>query len=129
MTGAPGQRGSSGYQLANGDVLRMGEYHIVAALEARKSEDEPLPAVPTSIHTLRPLRRAADNDIGARLNLEELLVPVIDMDPVLPVSAYGQSVSSGSVRALARAQNPRRGSCPRGRRPPRQELPPGCPAA
>ena len=27
------KRGSSGYRLANGDVLRIGEYHIVAALE------------------------------------------------------------------------------------------------
>src|SRR3984893_18252137 len=28
------KRGSSGYRLADGDMLRMGEYHIVAALEA-----------------------------------------------------------------------------------------------
>ena len=33
------KRGSSGYRLTNGDVLRMGEYHIVAALEAPKAED------------------------------------------------------------------------------------------
>jgi type VI secretion system FHA domain protein len=99
------KRGSSGYLLGNGDVLRMGEYHILAAVEARKEqEDDPLPAVPTSIHALRQLRRAGDRDIGARLNLEELLVPVIDMDPVLPVSAYGQAVNSGSVQALARMQ-------------------------
>jgi type VI secretion system protein len=98
------KRGSSGYLLGNGDVLRMGEYHIVAAVEARKEPEEPLPAVPTSIHSLRPLRRAGDRDIGAPLNLEELLVPVIDMDPVLPVGAYGQAVNSGSVQALARMQ-------------------------
>jgi type VI secretion system FHA domain protein len=97
------KRGSSGYLLGNGDVLRMGEYHIVAALEAGKEAEEPLPAVPTSIHALRQLRRAGDRDIGAKLNLAELLVPVIDMDPVLPVGAYGQEVNSGSVRALARA--------------------------
>ncbi len=98
------KRGSSGYLLGTGDVLRMGEYHIVAAVEARQEAEEPLPAVPTTIHALRPLRRAGDRDIGARLNLEELLVPVIDMDPVLPVGAYGQAVNSGSVRALARMQ-------------------------
>jgi type VI secretion system protein len=98
------KRGSSGYLLGHGDVLRMGEYHIVAAVEARKEPEEPLPAVPTSIHSLRPLRRAGDRDIGAPLNLEELLVPVIDMDPVLPVGAYGQAVNSGSVQALARMQ-------------------------
>ena len=92
------KRGSSGYLLGNGDVLRMGEYHIVAAVEARKEPEEPLPAVPTSIHSLRPLRRAGDRDIGAPLNLEELLVPVIDMDPVLPVGAYGQAVIPAPCR-------------------------------
>jgi type VI secretion system FHA domain protein len=84
----------------------MGEYHIVAALDVRKEQDDPLPAVPTSIHALRALRRAGDRDIGARLNLEELLVPVIEMDPVLPVGAYGQAVTSGSVQALARMHDP-----------------------
>src|SRR6267142_2490765 len=38
------KRGSSGYRLADGDILRMGEYHIVAALEARQ-EREDLPEV------------------------------------------------------------------------------------
>src|SRR4029077_14253753 len=40
----------------------------------------------------------------AKLNVEELLVPVIDMDPVLPVGAYGQAVDSGRVHALAHSQ-------------------------
>src|SRR5215475_6262959 len=31
------KRGSSGYRLLNGDVLRIGEYHIVAALESQRS--------------------------------------------------------------------------------------------
>src|ERR1700756_3573752 len=45
------KRGSGGYRLANGDVLRMGEYHIVAALEsAAAAEDIGAAAVPTSIH-------------------------------------------------------------------------------
>ena len=99
------KRGSSGYRLANGDILRMGEYHIVAALEsAGANEDAGAAAVPTSIHALHTLGRGADRDIGAKLNVEELLVPVIDMDPVLPVSAYGQTVDSGRVQALAHAQ-------------------------
>ena len=98
------KRGSAGYRLANGDVLRMGDYHILAALEAHAAPEHPAAAaVPTSIHALRPLGRAADRDIGAKLNVEELLVPVIDMDPVLPVGAYGQSVDSGRVQALAQA--------------------------
>jgi len=29
------KRGSSGYRLANGDMLRIGEYHIVAAVDVR----------------------------------------------------------------------------------------------
>ena len=103
------KRGSSGYRLANGDMLRMGEYHIVAALEARQAQqeqDDAAAAVPTSIHGLRTLGRAADHDIGAPLGLQELLQPANDTDSVsvLPVNAYGQSVDSGRVRALARTQ-------------------------
>jgi type VI secretion system protein len=96
------KRGSGGYRLTNGDVLRMGDYHILAALEAQgASAHEGAAAVPTSIHALRTLGRPADRDIGAKLNVEELLVPVIDMDPVLPVGAYGQAIDSGRVQALA----------------------------
>jgi type VI secretion system FHA domain protein len=101
------KRGSSGYRLANGDMLRMGEYHIVAALEARQAQqnqEEAAAAVPTSIHALRTLGRAPDPDIGASLDLQELLQPANDTDSVLPVNAYGQSVDSGRVRALARTQ-------------------------
>jgi type VI secretion system protein len=98
------KRGSSGYRLANGDVLRIGDYHIVAALEqAEREPDAAAAAVPTSIHALHTLGRATERDIGARLNVEELLVPVIDLDPVLPVNAYGQTVTSGRVQALARS--------------------------
>jgi len=96
------KRGSSGYRLANGDVLRMGEYHIVAALEQGPvPEQAGAAAVPTSIHALRTLGRPGERDIDAQLNVEELLVPVIDMDPILPVGAYGQSVDSDRVRSLA----------------------------
>ncbi len=100
------KRGSSGYRLANGDVLRIGEYHIVAALESQRpaaasQEDPAVAAVPTSIHALRTLGRAPDRDIGAVLNLDELLVPGPQRDPVLPVNAYGQAVESAPVRALA----------------------------
>lgn len=101
------KRGSSGYRLASGDVLRMGEYQIVAAIDADAArEDGAAAAVPTTIHSLRPLGRRVERDIGAQLNVEELLVPVIDLDPVLPVGAYGQSVDSGRVRSLAGAQAP-----------------------
>jgi type VI secretion system protein len=101
------KRGSSGYRLANGDLLRMGEYHIVAALEQQQeAQDTGGAAVPTSIHALKSLGPAAQRDIGAALNVEELLVPVIDMDPPgLPVNAYGQAVHSGRVQALANARH------------------------
>jgi type VI secretion system protein len=97
------KRGSSGYRLANGDVLRMGDYHIVAALDAQERHaEDPAAAVPTSIHALKTFgRRSTDRDIGAPLKVEDLLVPVIDMDPVLPVNAYGQAVNSGRVQALS----------------------------
>jgi len=101
------KRGSSGYRLANGDVLRIGEYHIVAALEAQRAaaaaaeEDPAAAAVPTSIHSLRSLDRTPERDIGAVLNLDELLVPDPRRNPALPVNAYGQAVESGPVRALA----------------------------
>ena len=100
------KRGSSGYRLVNGDVLRIGEYHIVAALESQRAaaagaEDPAAAAVPTSIHALRSLGRAPDADIGAALNLDELLIPEPRRDPVLPVNAYGQVVDSAPVRALA----------------------------
>jgi type VI secretion system protein len=99
------KRGSAGYRLANGDVLRMGDYHILAAVERAGAPEHPAAAaVPTSIHALRTLGRPADRDIGAKLNVEELLVPVIDMDSVLPVGAYGQAIDSGRVQALAQAQ-------------------------
>ncbi len=103
------KRGSSGYRLADGDMLRMGEYHIVAALEARQAQEDAAAAVPTSIHGLRTLGRAADQDIGAPLDLEQLLVPANEADgglPALPVSAYGQSVDSDRVRALGRTREP-----------------------
>jgi type VI secretion system protein len=103
-----GKRGSSGYRLAQGDVLRMGEYHIVASLESAgaSGEEKADAAVPTSIHALRPLGHGVDPDIGAQLDVEELLVrPVIDMDPVLPVGAYGQAVDSDRVQALTRSHD------------------------
>src|SRR5215475_13000064 len=94
------KRGSTGYRIENGDVLRMGDYHILAGLERQNEAQPASAAVPTSIHALRTLGRTTERDIGAKLNVEELLVPVIDLPP-LPVSAYGQAVDSDRVQALA----------------------------
>jgi type VI secretion system protein len=103
------KRGSNGYRLANGDVIRIGEYHILAALEARRAQEradmEDDAAVPTSIHVLRSLD-APDRDIGASLNVDELLLPDSMPVAVLPVNAYGQAVDSGKVLALAESLEP-----------------------
>jgi type VI secretion system FHA domain protein len=98
------KRGSSGYRLLNGDVLRIGEYHIVAALEAQRqaaaSEEDPVAAaVPTSIHALRTLGHSPEPDLGAALNLDELLIPDPKREPELPVNAYGQAIEFALVSA------------------------------
>src|ERR1700756_3343929 len=97
------KRGSGGYRLADGDLLRMGDYHIVAALEARPAQDEAGAAVATGIHALRTVRGPGQDDIGASLDLEQLLVPGNQAGSMLPVGAYAQSVDSDRVRALAPA--------------------------
>ncbi|MGH8303472.1 MAG: type VI secretion system-associated FHA domain protein TagH [Steroidobacteraceae bacterium] len=110
-----GKLGSSGYRLKNGDVLRIGEYQIVAALQSETIPEIPEldsgAAVPTSIHALHPIGRAAQTDIGAMLDLEELLVS----DPAgsggfQPVNAYGQAISQ--ARVAAPAVRPARGADP-----------------
>ena len=90
--------GSSGYRLQNGDVLRLGDYQVVVALETETSPEIPeldsAAAVPTSIHALHPIGRNAQTDIGAMLDLEELLVSDTGgSGSFQPVNAYGQSVA------------------------------------
>jgi len=98
------KRGSSGYRVTHGDLIRMGEYQIVAAVEAQQTQLEAPAAVPTSIHALRTFGRSSEQDIGAPLDLQQLIVPASDTGPVLPVNAYGQTVDSAPVRALTHAQ-------------------------
>lgn len=107
------KRGSSGHRVTNGDVIRMGEYQIVAAVETQQAQPQPPPAVPTSIHTLRTFGRPPEQDIGAPLDLQELIVPPSDTGSVLPVNAYGQAVEyvparppeAGAARAEALEAN------------------------
>ncbi|HEY3786292.1 MAG TPA: type VI secretion system-associated FHA domain protein TagH [Steroidobacteraceae bacterium] len=96
-----------GHQLRNGDIIRVGDYQIVAALEAEPAAEEvPAPRhdtgsgqVPTSIHALRTLGRTAQTDIGAMLNLDDLLVPDSSpSDSFHPVNAYGQAVAQAPAR-------------------------------
>ncbi|MGH8290346.1 MAG: type VI secretion system-associated FHA domain protein TagH [Steroidobacteraceae bacterium] len=89
--------GSSGYRLKNGDLLRLGDYQIVVALEAETVAEIPeldaAGAVPTSIHALQPIGGGAQTDIGAMLDLEELLVSdSMVSGSFQPVNAYGQAV-------------------------------------
>src|SRR4029077_4924644 len=95
----------TGYAPPAGAWLAWVRTQSAAAVENRRSHEQPLAAVPTNIQALRPVSRL-ERDIGAALNLDELLQPAIEVDAVLPVSAYGQSVDSGRVHALARAQMP-----------------------
>jgi type VI secretion system FHA domain protein len=98
--------GSSGYRLQNGDVLRLGDYQIVVALESETvsviPELDSAAAVPTSIHALHTIGRAAQTDIGAMLDLEELLVSdTAGSGNFQPVNAYGQSVAAARVASPA----------------------------
>jgi type VI secretion system protein len=104
------RRGSEGYPIHNGDVIRVGDYQIVAALDAGIEQplaDTGAAAVPTSIHALHTLGRAAQTDIGAMLNLDDLLVPDSPTgESMLPVNAYGQAVMQTPARAGASAPRP-----------------------
>lgn len=107
------------HKLQNGDLLRFGEYQISVALEAEEAADPAAPrtdsvAVPTSIHALKTIGRAAQTDIGASLDLDQLLIPepssndsgpprkvaqAAGLEPVVPPDYAAQSGSqSGGFR-------------------------------
>ncbi len=102
---------AQGHPLRHGDVIRMGDYQIKVALE--KTQPQPTQSgavtdsnqVPTSIHALQGLGRpTAQTDIGAQLNLDDLLLPdSLLMEGAHPVNAYGQSVAAAAPLP-ARAQ-------------------------
>jgi type VI secretion system protein len=104
QTEAVAKLGSRGYRLTNGDVLRIGDYQIVVALDTETVPEIPeldsAAAVPTSIHALHPIGRAAQTDIGAMLDLEELLVSDnAGSGSFQPVNAYGQAIPGTRVAA------------------------------
>jgi type VI secretion system FHA domain protein len=99
---------AEGHLLKTGDVIRLGDYQIVAALEseveqaAAPARDTGAGQVPTSIHALRTLGRAsAQTDIGAMLNLDDLLVPDSPNEVFHPVNAYGQAIAQVPARVVA----------------------------
>jgi type VI secretion system protein len=98
-----------GHQLTTGDIIRMGDYHIVASVDTDAEQpaskaDTGAGQVPTSIHGLRTLGRAsAQTDLGAMLNLDDLLVPDTSPNPTFhPVNAYGQAIAQMPMPAPAR---------------------------
>jgi type VI secretion system protein len=100
----------NGHLLKSGDLIRMGDYQVVAALESDEERLLETPVetgagqVPTSIHALRILGRAsAQTDIGAMLNLDDLLVPDNSNETFHPVNAYGQAVAHVPTLPASRA--------------------------
>src|SRR5215207_3598452 len=67
------------YQLRDGDLLRLGEYHILVALESEPAIPQSehtngaVNGLPTKINTLYPVGHVMDADIGAQLNVHELI--------------------------------------------------------
>jgi type VI secretion system FHA domain protein len=111
----------TGHMLKTGDIVRMGDYQIVAAVENDGEQSAATPpadtgagAVPTSIHALKTLGRAhAQTDIGAMLNLDDLLVPDSSANPSFhPVNAYGQAVAHMPVAAPTRSAAPAAAAIP-----------------
>jgi type VI secretion system FHA domain protein len=93
-------------ELCSGDVLRVGEYQLVVAVEEeplRGGPREPSVAVPTRIGELRTVARSSQPDLGSALDLGELLVSDAPGDASLqPVNAFGQTVAaSASPEAFA----------------------------
>jgi len=100
------RRNPDGYPLRNGDMVRIGDYQVLVALDTDLATSG-ASAVPTSIHALHTYGRAAQTDIGAMLNLDDLLVPESPTgEEFLPVNAYGQAVLQAPVRSLAAAPRP-----------------------
>jgi type VI secretion system FHA domain protein len=90
-------------QLCTGDVLRVGEYQLVVAFEEEPrpaatapSAQAPPVAVPTSFGELRTVNRTAQPDLGAALDLGELLVPDLPSNSGQAVNALGQAVTAAS---------------------------------
>ncbi len=102
------RRSPEGYPLRNGDMVRIGDYQVVVALDGEADLGASgASAVPTSIHALHTYGRAAQTDIGAMLNLDDLLVPESPTgEELLPVNAYGQAVMQAPVRSIAAAARP-----------------------
>ena len=114
--------------LQNGDILRFGEYQVVAMVESRSAGAEadappealsgPFAAAATSsveVHTsaqsvevLAAFGQAAQTDLGAALDLDELLQSDAgEFSRPLAVNAYGQPVTPQPASGARAASAPR----------------------
>jgi type VI secretion system protein len=84
------------YQLKHGDVLRLGEYQVVVTVDA--THELGVDSDASGINVVRSAGHPSQSDIGASLNLDELLVADgSPSDSFGPVDAYGQK--AGSARS------------------------------
>jgi type VI secretion system protein len=112
-------------RLQNGDLLRVGDYQLVVAIDTPSpraasagtgTADPRVDSVPTSIQVLQSVGRAAQTDLGAALNLDELLTTDHTGGRMGPVNAYGQAVPLST----SRLPPPRPPDQPPGERPAEQ---------
>jgi type VI secretion system protein len=88
------------YPLKSGDVLRVGEYQLVVALDRQAAEPQSAAdPVPTHVDVLESVGRIGQTDLGAALNLDELLMSDGPTESpsgarLRPVNAYGQAVAA-----------------------------------
>jgi type VI secretion system FHA domain protein len=95
-------------QLCSGDVLRVGEYQLVVAVEedahpvSGAGPQEPPIALPTNIATLRTVDRKGQPDLGSALDLGALLVvDAPGSGAMQPVNAFGQAVPASASGIFA----------------------------
>lgn len=99
------------HRLINGDLIRLGEYQIVVALDAETGDtpkterSDVAGGVPTSIHALQGVGRVAQTDIGAALDLDELLETDVGIDsdfaPQPAVNTGAQPVAGAAQSLLS----------------------------
>jgi type VI secretion system FHA domain protein len=78
-------------RLSHGDMLRFGEYHVIVAVDATPQTEDETPGE-VSVRSAAP---ASQHDLGAALNLDDLLVADSSpSDNFGPVDAYGQRTSA-----------------------------------
>jgi type VI secretion system FHA domain protein len=91
------------HELRNGDVLRLGEYHVVVAIDAsgEAAAQERTTSTTARMNGSRSVALAGQEDLGASLNLQALLATDSSpSDSFRAVNAYGQAVGASFGRAI-----------------------------